>query len=77
MIFSLNIVVRDDRRGLSFIPVPIFAMTSFFFALWRVWRVVKVVRLEVEVLGISLVDALVTIGKVVSIGFSALRFGLT
>lgn len=76
VIFSLNIVVRDDRRGLSFIPVPIFAMTSFFFLLWRVWHTVQVARLEIKVLGVSLVQAIDVICKVLSIGFSAVKFGL-
>lgn len=74
VILSLNIVVKDDQRGLSFRPVPILAITSFFFLLWRAWQVVQVVRLDFEILGVSLVQTVDLWIKVLGIGVSAARF---
>lgn len=76
VVLSLNIVVRDDQRGVLFRPVPILAITGFFYLLWQAWRAVQVIRLDLEVLGVDLAQTIDVWVRVLGIGVSAVRFGI-
>lgn len=76
VVLSLNIVVRDDHRGQLFWPVPLLALTNLFLLFWQIWRVVEGVRLDLLVLGTSILQTIDLWVKVAEISVSAVKFGI-
>ena len=72
---SLNIQVRHDNDA-QLLTFNLIRLTTLCFWLWSSWQTLNHFRFEFSILVNDFTDAIIFVGKIFAIGFSALAYGV-